>query len=246
MQLAIVIPAYNEAACIKAVIQEWLEVADAADGLLVVVNDGSRDATGALLDEMALKAPRLRVIHQANAGHGAAVLHGYREALFLRPAFVFQTDSDDQFKAADFWKLWEKRTLSPFIIGHRQSRHDAFHRLVITRILRGLNVVLFGAAIKDANIPFRLIRADYLAELLELLPAMPFAPNVFLSILAHKSGSALLEIPITHQERHTGTVSILRWRLFKACLRTARELGRFRIRLAFMGPRLRSLQQRYT
>lgn len=245
MQLAIVIPAYNEAACIDEVIRDWLVVAEGTDGVIIVVNDGSRDATGEILDRIASQCSRLKVVHQVNAGHGAAVLRGYREALATRAEAIFQTDSDDQFKTVDFWKLWEKRSLSPFILGCRQVRQDALHRLVITRILRVLNAILFGVAIKDANIPYRLIRADYLRDLFELMPEAPFAPNVFLSILAKKSGSTLFEIPITHQERHTGTVSIMRWRLIKACLRSARELAVFRFRLAFMANRLKSLRQRY-
>jgi glycosyltransferase involved in cell wall biosynthesis len=244
MQLAIVIPAYNEAACIEAVILEWLAIAEETDGIVIVVNDGSRDCTGKILDEMALRALRLKVVHQANAGHGVAVMRGYREAIAMRPAFVFQTDSDDQFKALDFWKLWEKRSLSPFVLGYREARQDPLHRLVITRILRGLNFLLFGASIKDANIPYRLIRTGFLRGVLELMPDAPFAPNIFLSILGKKTGCTLFEIPITHQERHTGTVSIMRWRLGKACLRSAIELAVFRARLAFMGRPLKALRQR--
>ena len=79
VQLAFVMPAYNEEACIEKVVSAWLG-AMAKTGLanevckLVVVNDGSKDRTGEILDRAAAKEPRLQVIHQKNGGHGAALL----------------------------------------------------------------------------------------------------------------------------------------------------------------------------
>jgi dolichol-phosphate mannosyltransferase len=241
MKLAIVMPAYNEAGCIQNVVLSWLRVFDRVDGALVVVNDGSKDQTGRILDQIAAAEPRLRVIHQTNAGHGAAVLRGYREALALQPEYVFQTDSDDQFIPEDFWKLWERKESSRFLLGNRQVRADALHRLVITRIVIYLNFLLFGISVKDANIPFRLMRADYLRELLSLFSPTVFAPNIFLSVLAAKSGSRLGNIPITHQERKTGTVSIIRWKLIKICFRCVKELIIFRLELLKQNKRLREL-----
>src|SRR5437868_4422665 len=101
-QLAIVMPAYNEEACIEGVVSAWLSVLDTVPGTLFVVNDGSRDGTGKVLDRLAESHASLRVIHQKNAGHGAAVLRGYAEAIALGPEWIFQTDSDDQFDPMDF------------------------------------------------------------------------------------------------------------------------------------------------
>src|ERR1041385_4515531 len=81
MALAIVMPAYNESECIERVVKSWLGVLDQVSGIIIVVNDGSKDNTGELLDKMAQSEPRLKVVHQKNAGHGAAVRHGYEEAL---------------------------------------------------------------------------------------------------------------------------------------------------------------------
>jgi hypothetical protein len=99
---------------------------------------------------------------------------------------------------------------------------------------------VFGTLIPDANIPFRLIQADFLAQLLTLIPSGAFAPNIFLAVLARRAGENLFQIPITHRDRATGTVSIVRWRLIKACLRSARELALFRLSL---GSALRTLRE---
>jgi dolichol-phosphate mannosyltransferase len=245
LSLAIVMPAYNESGCIERVVTSWLTVFDTVPGVLIVVNDGSRDDTGKILDALSPVHPRLKVVHQKNAGHGAAVMRGYQEALQTGEPYIFQTDSDDQFMPADFPKLWEMRERSPFVTGYRKDRHDAFARLVITRIVRVLNFLFFGCWLKDSNIPFRLMRADYLRELLSLIPPGIFTPNIMLAVLAAKSGAKLQEIPITHIERQTGTVSIVKWRLIKVCFRSAYELLRFRLSLLRHGSQLRGMRERY-
>jgi glycosyltransferase involved in cell wall biosynthesis len=227
-------PVYNEAECIEAVVRAWIaELARSCANSfsMIVVNDGSKDETGRILDRLATEDPRIRVVHQANAGHGAALLRGYNEAVKSGSAYVFQVDSDDQFEPSDFARLWEKRAESKFILGYREVRHDALHRLIITRIMKTVLFFFFGAWIGDANIPYRLIETAYLGRLLEALPKSVFAPNIFLSVLASKEGQDLKSIPVSHRDRRTGTVSIVRWTLIRACLRCLRELFAFRISL---------------
>jgi dolichol-phosphate mannosyltransferase len=235
LELCLVMPAYNEQGCIEAVVTRWLkELAvriPSGRYLAVVVDDGSKDRTGEILDKLAAVEPKLRVIHQLNGGHGAALLRGYHEAIDCKGEWVFHVDSDDQFEPSDFRLLWERRSKSRFLTGYRRSRHDALHRLVITRLVRALNLLMFACYLKDANIPFRLMHGPYLARLLTLLEGPIFAPNIFLSLLAARDGQQLLEIPVTHKPRETGSVSIVRWRLIKVCARSAWELFQFRRRL---------------
>ncbi|MFM1848231.1 MAG: hypothetical protein RL417_1705 [Pseudomonadota bacterium] len=230
VELSVVMPAYNEEGCIEGVVRSLLLFFEARfrSFKVVIVNDGSRDRTKEILDRIAADDQRVVPIHQPNGGHGNALLRGYSEALKLKPTWIFQIDSDDQFEISDFHKLWAERDRSRFVTGRRVARHDAFHRLVITRILRYTNVALFGTLIPDANIPFRLIRADFLSKLLRFIPHDAFAPNIFLAVLAQRAGEDLGQIPVTHKDRATGTVSIVRWRLIKACLRSVRELALFR------------------
>jgi glycosyltransferase involved in cell wall biosynthesis len=244
-ECVIVMPAYNEQDCIGAVLDSWLKEFRTRFGQafrIIVVNDGSRDGTATILNYLAKAEPELLVLHQKNSGHGAALMTGYRHALTLSPAYVFQVDSDDQFEPADFLKLWNERNGSKFIIGFRSERHDPFHRLVITRILRLMVFMTFGIRVKDLNIPFRLIRTDYLKALLEVLPTGLFAPNIFLSILAAADGQDLKHIPVTHRDRQTGSISIVRWKLIRVCLRTARELIRFRLNMSSAIRKLKSLE----
>jgi dolichol-phosphate mannosyltransferase len=243
----LVMPTYNEQGCIEAVVRAWnaeFSKYFGANYKLIVVNDGAKDATPQILEKVKGELPALDVVHQQNAGHGAALLTGYKHAVTLKPDFVFQTDSDDQFLPEDFGKLWERRNQSNFILGRRLIRHDAFHRLVITRILRALLALVFQVWITDSNVPYRLIRGTYLARLLERLPVGVFAPNIFLAVLAAREGQKLMSIPVTHRDRRTGTVSIIRMKLLKVCFRSARELVRFRVMLPQAVRELRRLESR--
>ncbi len=234
--LSIVMPAYNEEEVIDAVVRQWTDLLDrlfpADNTRLIVVNDGSRDKTGAILDSLKATYPKLMVVHQPNGGHGNAVVNGYRHAVALDSTFVFQTDSDDQFVTDDFEKLWLRRDASNFILGYRQERYDAPARLVITKILRWSIALIYGTYIMDSNIPFRLIRGSFLKKLLAQLPTpTPFAPNIFLAVMAKKAGNNTFDIPIVHKERQTGTVSILKWKLIKVCMLSFQELAIFRLEL---------------
>ena len=244
--MALVMPAYNEQDCIEQVAGEWanqLKTLFDDSFVVVVVNDGSKDQTGPVLDRMAQSQKWLRIVHQKNAGHGEALRRAYAEAVRLEPEYVFHVDSDNQFLPSDFEKLWSQRSRSQFILGYRQVRHDARHRLVITQILRGLIWLIFGRWIPDSNIPYRLIRARFLTGLLNELPPHVFAPNVFLSVLATSAGQDPINLPVEHRDRQTGAVSIVRWRLLRACLLSAWELIKFRFRLGDSARKLRQLAE---
>src|ERR1044072_7538365 len=101
LMLVIVMPTYNEEAVIEEVFMAWKELLDKyfpqQNTKILIVNDGSKDRTGQILDELAVKYPILEVVHQVNGGHGAAVVKGYTEAINkFSPSYIFQTDSDDQ------------------------------------------------------------------------------------------------------------------------------------------------------
>ncbi|WP_395785676.1 glycosyltransferase family 2 protein [Aquirufa sp.] len=236
LELVIVIPAYNEEACIHEVVPHWIngiaEVIPKDQFKLLVINDGSRDKTGVILDELTGQYPNLIAKHQLNGGHGNAIFNGYKMAVQMNPNFVFQTDSDDQFVPSDFKNFWDKRNESDFVLGFREVRNDDPFRLLITRILKYSLLFIYGTYIHDANIPFRLIRTTFLIKLLKALPEQtPFAPNIFLSVLAKKSGHKLFNIPVLHKERGTGEVSIRHMKLLKVCWQSFKELTQFRLQL---------------
>ena len=229
----IVIPAYNEEKCIEKVVGSWMAnvITKHPGSEMLIINDGSRDNTRQILDKLKKKYKELKVIHKVNEGHGATIIRGYLESTKTPHEWVFQTDSDDQFFSEDFDKLWKSRHKSNFILGYRAKRNDPLHRLVISRLIFIFNLIVFGVYIKDANIPYRLMKKAYLKILLQKLPKNIFAPNIFLSILAVKVNQNLLNIQVRHKERKSGQVSIVRWKLLKACFNDVKKLLLFRLRL---------------
>ena len=82
-KLYIVIPAYNESANIERVIEDWYPVVTntGADSRLLVINDGSKDNTFELLQELSQDRPQMLAVTKPNGGHGSTVLFGYRYAI---------------------------------------------------------------------------------------------------------------------------------------------------------------------
>ena len=82
----------------------------------------------------------------------------------------------------------------------------------------------------DVNAPYRLIRRCALAEILTMIPDDAFAPNVIISGLAARSGLRVREEWVPHRGRRTGTVSIVKWRLWKAAARAFGQTVRVALR----------------
>ena len=228
-ECAIVMPAYNEEGCIVAVCMEWLALAEERGFVLIAVDDGSRDRTGALLDELAKSHAALRVIHQVNQGHGQAVLNGYREAIGMGALWVFQVDSDGQFLAEDFEAVWSERLHSQFVLGYRKDRADPWLRRVLSLVNRWITEVLLRVRVRDPNVPYRLMKADLLAMLLAYGPKREFAPNVILSAMAAGSGLAVREVAVRHRARIAGEASIGSRKAVKLGFRCLGEMLRFRL-----------------
>ncbi len=221
--LTLVMPVYNEAAAIGGVVRAWSGELDrlGIDYEMRVYDDGSRDQTAAVLEQLSNEIPRLLVTRHSNRGHGPTILRGYREA---RGEWVFQTDSDGEMEPDSFSLLWEKRADYDFLLGIRGGREWTPPRWVMTRGSRLAVRLLFGAGVEDVNTPYRLMRRARLVELVAPLPDDLFAPNVILSGLAVRRGLRLWQTEVPHQGRRTGTASLAGVRkLIKPAARSLRQ-----------------------
>lgn len=218
--VSIVMPVYNEEEIIQQTVRDYhSEIVKQLPGSeMVIVNDCSTDGTPTILGKLENELEGIKVLKpERNGGHGKALRLAYENA---KLSLVFHTDSDYQFDPKDFWKLYAEIEDHDLVIGYRATRHDPFPRLVITNILRASNMVIFGFNIRDANSPFRLIRKECLEECLKVIDTDAFAPSIMLTISARWMGYRVKEIPVTHLPRLTGEVSIKKWKLLKACIRS--------------------------
>lgn len=210
LELAVVMPVYNEEEALPGVIREWAGVLASLQGArLIVWNDGSRDGTGAILDRLAAEFSHLEVKHKQNSGHGRTCIEAYRDAVARGFRYVFQTDSDGQTRASEFLSLWDSRTdEDPFIFGYRPVRGDGRMRFFITRILSFSLRLLTGFSIRDPNVPFRLMRSRELSALVCDFPPEVDLANVLLTVRILKRGYAIRWVPVTFSPRRGGAASV--------------------------------------
>jgi glycosyltransferase involved in cell wall biosynthesis len=232
VQLSVVMPVYNEEGAIAAAVEDVQQhVLDAVDGSeLVVVNDGSRDGTPALLDRVAGQDPRIRVIHQSNTGHGGALIAGLTAA---RGEYIFLIDSDRQIPLNAFSSAWAALMSGrDAVFGVRRRRHDPPIRLYLTRLVKRAVRVLFGVTLEDANVPYKLFRRAIWETARPLIPDGTLAPSLFLAIVTQLGGHNVLEVDVVHTQRKTGQGSIRRLKLLKFCGRAFLQMIEFRRRLS--------------
>lgn len=230
--LTVVMPAYNEQACIEAAVDDVRHhVLDRVpESSLLVVDDGSTDATGEILDKLAKEDARIEAVHRRNGGHGPALMTGLDRC---RSTYVLLVDSDLQIPLHEFAPLWTEvvDTRSDAILGVRRNRDDPRIRLALSRLIRYSIRGLFGVELRDANCPFKLLRSSIWEEARSLIPADTLAPSLFLAILIKRGGYSYKEREVAHARRGAGEVSIKRWSLLRFCTRAFRQLLAFRRRL---------------
>lgn len=225
--LIVVMPVYNEEACISQVVDKWLEILSRhiTSFKIIVINDGSRDNTAETLKAYD-DNPNVEVIHKSNSGHGPTILEGYKRAVG-EADWVFQCDSDDEMPPDHFPLLWEKRHDYDALFGCRTARHQGLGRKLITLTSRAAIRLLFGSGVRDVNTPYRLMRSWYLKAVVESIPPDTFAPNILISGVLNRSGLRILNYPVLHENRRTGSVSIVKWKLIKAAARSLRQTIRY-------------------
>ncbi len=230
-ELALVMPVYNEEACIVGVVQSWRDMFASlgVDVRLIVLNDGSRDGTAEALSRLR-DDERIEIVNKPNSGHGPTILTGYRRAAEMAD-WIFQCDSDDEMKPDHFPELWKRRAEYDALFGMRSGREQNAGRRLISAASRFTVRLLFGAGVSDVNTPYRLIRAPLLKAIIAQIPDDTFAPNVIISGSLARAGARVYNHPVPHEQRRTGSVSIVKWKLWKSAFRSFWQTLRCRPRI---------------
>ena len=221
-RLCVVMPVYNEQEAIEPVLEKWAKALDALqiDYTIRPYNDGSKDNTLVVMKSAAAHLPRVEVRDKPNGGHGNTILTGYREAIVDGFDWIFQVDSDDEMGPEKFGELWGRRNEYDFLVGIRDGRVQVLPRKIISFVSRICVRIFYGKSVWDVNTPYRLMRASVFKDFYAAIPLTTFAPNVILSGLAASSRLRCFEIRVPQHDRTTGEVSIKRWKLLKAAVRS--------------------------
>ncbi len=206
-ELSFFFPAHNEEANLEALAEEALGALPAlAERFeIIAVDDGSRDRTPAIADDLAKRHPDVfRVVHHpTNLGYGAALRSGFRAARFGLIAF---TDGDRQFKVADVGRLTE-RLAAPdapdVVVGYRLKRADPPIRRWYARIYRLSNRIFFGVRVQDIDCACKLFRREALAPIRVASGGAFFTAELLVKL--RFEGRRLAEVGVPHYPRTAGS-----------------------------------------
>jgi glycosyltransferase involved in cell wall biosynthesis len=201
--LSVFFPAYNDAGTIASMVIMAVQAARqlTPDFEVIVVNDGSRDATGRVVEELAGIYPQVRVItHARNRGYGGALRSGFAAA---QKPIIFYTDGDAQYDPAEMSLLW--RDMQPgvdLVNGYKISRSDPLHRILIGRLYHHLVKALFGLRVSDVDCDFRMIRR----AIFDGVELESSSGVICLEMMKkiQDAGFRIVEVPVHHYHRAYG------------------------------------------
>ena len=224
--LSLVLPAYNEDANIARAVRDAAAAGQSlvGDHEVVVVDDGSRDRTAAVLEDLARElGPRLVVVrHARNRGYGAALRSGFAAT---RGELVFYTDSDNQFDLRELSGFLPLMSECDAVLGYRIDRQDPWTRRAASAFFNRLSSLAFGMSVRDLNCSFKLFRGDLLRSL--PLESDDFFVDTELVARMHRGGWRYVQRGVRHFPRTAGRSTVRA----SDVPRTLAAIARFRVRL---------------
>jgi glycosyltransferase involved in cell wall biosynthesis len=238
--LSIFFPAYNDAGTIASlVIVAHMTARElTSDYEVIVVDDGSPDHTGDLLDEMERQFSWLRVVHhERNRGYGGALRTGFETA---SKDLVFYTDGDAQYDPREMAKLWE--AFGPdvdFVNGYKIGRSDPLHRIVIGRVYHWFVRTAFGLRLRDVDCDFRLMRRDVFEKVALTRSSGVICVELMKKVQDH--GFRIAQVPVHHYHRSYGKSQFFN---LPRVARTLMDLARLWVDLVVRKEHMKALQRR--
>ncbi len=204
VELAVVMPVYNEQEIIRRTVTEWEYLLKQLDinYEFHIYDDGSKDNTPKILKELAAANPKIIPHFQPMTGHGPASLLGCRENSAARWIFLTDSGSDASFK--NFGRMWGMRRTYYFIVA-RRKRTLGIEHFIISTICSIIIKILFGRGIFDVNSPCRLMFCHAFRDIFQMIPENTYAPNLIITGEACRRQIALCELQIDSYHAKPGS-----------------------------------------
>jgi glycosyltransferase involved in cell wall biosynthesis len=216
LSLSVVLPAFNEEVLLAGTVRS-LAGTLAALGVsheIILVDDGSRDRTGAIADELARTLPALSVCHQENQGLGGALRTGIARA---RGQYVLTWPADVPVERDDLAPFVDRLGAADVLVGVR-SRRAGYNPLMLLNswIYPRLVALLFGLRLRDVNW-IHLYRTDYIRRVTLTQRGIPMLVEALVRL--RDLGATFLEVPSEMKARTAGVASASRLRIMGRTLR---------------------------
>jgi dolichol-phosphate mannosyltransferase len=218
----LILPTYDEAANIEAVVRAVLPVLQAAspDGARVlIVDDGSPDGTGVIADRLAQEHEAVDVLHRpTRGGLGPAYLAGFHRALAAGAGLVLEMDADFSHDPADVTRLVRACDAADLALGSRYVAGGGITnwglgRRLVSRGGSWYARVVLGLRVRDLTGGFKCFRREVLEAIdLPSIRSRGYAFQVELTYRAVRAGFSIVEVPIVFHERRAGQ-SKMTWRI---------------------------------
>ncbi len=196
-------PAFNDAATIPSMVISALHTLQGVtdDYEVVVVNDGSQDHTGEMLEELGKLYPQVRIVtHLQNRGYGAALRSGFSAA---QKEWIFYTDGDAQYDPRELVELVAAVTPETDVVnGYKIERSDPLHRIIIGRLYHHIVRILFGFHLRDVDCDYRLMRR----AIFQRVTLHSTSGTICLEMVKKMQdfGYRFVEVPVHHYHRAHG------------------------------------------
>jgi dolichol-phosphate mannosyltransferase len=210
----IIIPTYNEADNVEALLKEILALG-ISDLCAVVVDDNSPDGTGKIAQSLAEKNPQIKVLTRCkNRGRGSAGIEGFKFALQQGADYILEMDADFSHHPKHIPALLENIQNNDIVLGSRfvkggQDVDRGLLRQVITLLARTYIRWMLGIKVKDVTSGYRCFRREVLEEI-NLDSLISTGPSIVSEILykAAKKGFKMYETPIIFEDRKKGQTKL--------------------------------------
>lgn len=212
--LSVLLPAYNEEACIGSIVRETACVLHGmgASTELIVVDDGSEDGTAARLLALQAEIPELRILRlPRNSGQSAALGAAFQAA---RGGILVTLDADGQNDPADIPALVAGLDACDLCCGYRARRRDAWSKRVGSRLANAIRNRVLHESIRDTGCTLKAFRAEWTRS----LPMQFRGMHRFMPALLAMAGARIGEIPVNHRPRAAGVSKYTNWGRLKETL----------------------------
>ncbi len=226
-KLSLILPAHNEEPNIEAVVRQATTVLPTLfrDYEVLVVDDGSHDGTGEIIDRLAAENPHVQAIHhEKNKGYGGALATGFHAA---SGDYMMFMDSDRQFDIGDLSNLVPYIPSYDIVAGYRIKRNDPYYRFLIGTGFNQMVKLLFQVDLRDIDCGFKVFKADLLRSMDLTSPGALI--NTEIHAKANVQGRSVVEVGVHHYPRSAGEQSGASVKVMaRAVFETFRLWGRMR------------------